>query len=300
MNSADEGDTLESTTALGTVRDLWSFRWMEESLPAAAVPDENAAHEEADLEDDQLAREHKRSRVPSSVLLTLLAAPLSVWVAPAFARQWDERQKARESAGCSRSGRCCIDYRRDRRRIGCANRGGVAPPDGRAKEWDTARARLEAELRVYYPENAVIQHWYLRVDGHCGSPAHGSRSSRGLRGGVRSASGHSAGHYQGALARQYLIDLFYQKPASRSDTLPPGTRERAKKRGDDYARWVFDARDSQDPGVFSRSCCAGCLRREFDTTLAHILKTTPEGLQHHSPSTCFATCSHRTTFQAKL
>ncbi len=250
---------------------------MEESLPAAAVPDENAAHEETALGEDQLAREHKRSRVPSSVLLTLLVALLSVWVAPAFARQWDERQKARELQAALAQDVAVSTTAAIGDGLAALTGAASLDPTAAAKEWDTARARLEAELRVYYPEDAVIQDWYLASM----DIADLQRMAPEVRGVFEAAYGQprdiSQDIYQGALARQYLIDLFYEKPASRSDTLPPGTRERAKKRGDDYARWVFDARESQDPVRFLAKLLRRMFAQRVDTTLAHILKTTPEG-----------------------
>jgi hypothetical protein len=36
-----------------------------------------------------------RPRVPTSVVVTLLGAALTVWLAPAFTRQWEDRQEAR-------------------------------------------------------------------------------------------------------------------------------------------------------------------------------------------------------------
>jgi hypothetical protein len=62
---------------------------MEESPPATAVPAETTAEE---------ARPSRRWRphIPMSVLVTLLVAALSVWVAPAFTRQFEDRKQARE------------------------------------------------------------------------------------------------------------------------------------------------------------------------------------------------------------
>jgi undecaprenyl pyrophosphate phosphatase UppP len=62
---------------------------MEESRPATAAPEQTAVQEKPQ-------RKRRRVRVPTSVLVTVLVAGLSVWIAPAFARQWDDRQKARE------------------------------------------------------------------------------------------------------------------------------------------------------------------------------------------------------------
>jgi hypothetical protein len=70
---------------------------MEESRPAtAAPPDDSAAPEEPAAQEEKPRRERRRLHVPTSVLVTLFVTLLSIWVAPAFARQWDDRQKARE------------------------------------------------------------------------------------------------------------------------------------------------------------------------------------------------------------
>jgi hypothetical protein len=243
---------------------------MEESLPATAAPNESVAHDETGRD---VARERKRFRVPSSVLLTLLVALLSVWVAPAFARQWDERQKAREiqaalAQDVAVSTTAAIGD-------GLAALNGAESLDAMtaAKEWDTARARLEAELRVYYPGDAVIQHWYLTST----DIADLQRIAPEVREVFGTAFGQPREYYQGPLARQYLIHLFYEKPASRNDTLPPGTWERAEKRGDNYARWVFNARAKQDPVRFLARLVRRMFAQRVDATLAHILKTTPDG-----------------------
>lgn len=70
---------------------------MKQSPPAAAAsPDDSAPSEERRAEEEKPRVERRRLRVPTSVLVTLLVALLSVWVGPAFARQWDDRQKANE------------------------------------------------------------------------------------------------------------------------------------------------------------------------------------------------------------
>lgn len=45
---------------------------------------------------EKAAGNHLRLRVPTSVVVTLLGAALTVWLAPAFTRQWDDRQAARD------------------------------------------------------------------------------------------------------------------------------------------------------------------------------------------------------------
>jgi hypothetical protein len=48
------------------------------------------------VEEEKPRGERRRFRVPTSVLVSLLVAILSILVGPAFARQWEDRQKARD------------------------------------------------------------------------------------------------------------------------------------------------------------------------------------------------------------
>jgi hypothetical protein len=48
------------------------------------------------VESEKAAGNRLRLRVPTSVVVTLLGAALTVWLAPAFTRQWDDRQAARD------------------------------------------------------------------------------------------------------------------------------------------------------------------------------------------------------------
>jgi hypothetical protein len=45
---------------------------------------------------EKAATKSLRVRVPTSVVVTLLGAALTVWLAPAFTRQWEDRQDARD------------------------------------------------------------------------------------------------------------------------------------------------------------------------------------------------------------
>lgn len=69
---------------------------MEESPPAPVPPEVTAAPEETVAQEEMPRAEPRRLRVPTSVLVTVLVAALSVWVAPAFTRQWEDRKQARE------------------------------------------------------------------------------------------------------------------------------------------------------------------------------------------------------------
>lgn len=60
-------------------------------MSSTGVPAENATEAEAGA-----PRTRRRLHVPTSVLVTVLVAALSVWVAPAFTRQWEDRKQARQ------------------------------------------------------------------------------------------------------------------------------------------------------------------------------------------------------------
>jgi hypothetical protein len=44
----------------------------------------------------EAAERKRRLRLPTTVAVTVLGIALSAWLIPAFTRQWDDRQKARE------------------------------------------------------------------------------------------------------------------------------------------------------------------------------------------------------------
>jgi hypothetical protein len=64
---------------------------MEAAAPEAAEPQATA---EPQAEPRQ--RSWRRVKVPTSVVVTLVGIALTAWLLPAFTRQWDDRQKARE------------------------------------------------------------------------------------------------------------------------------------------------------------------------------------------------------------
>ena len=67
---------------------------MDESPPATAVQEARVVRQEDETETARVER--RRVRVPTSVIVTVVVALMSVWVAPALTRQWDDRQKARD------------------------------------------------------------------------------------------------------------------------------------------------------------------------------------------------------------
>jgi hypothetical protein len=129
---------------------------MDESRPAtAAPPDDPAAAAERAPPEEKPAR--RRLHVPTSVLVTVLVATLSVWVAPALTRQWDDRQKARDlkvslaqeiSTGTART-------------LGDGIAAAMVGDDVRPilTAWEVARLNVEAKLRLYFGD-AITQRWH--------------------------------------------------------------------------------------------------------------------------------------------
>ena len=71
---------------------------MEESAPAAAPPpDDPTAAEET--RKDKPVPERRRFHVPTSLLVTILLAIVSVWIAPALTRQWEDPQTGAPTQG---------------------------------------------------------------------------------------------------------------------------------------------------------------------------------------------------------
>ena len=105
-------------------------------------------------------------RVPTTVLVTLLVAALSVWVAPAFTRQWDDRQKARELQVelVELVWSTTAHIEAELRSFGYSSREDPWPVrqailDG----WADSRQEVETKLRVYYGEQGV-EAWRSYVD----------------------------------------------------------------------------------------------------------------------------------------
>jgi hypothetical protein len=147
---------------------------MEESVPAEATPDKDSAQKEP-------ARERRRMRVPTSVVVTVSLALLSVWIAPAFARQWDDRQKARELQAAFAEGVASATAAAVGAGLTAIETG--RRPTPRAREgWDADRLRVEAKLRAYFPSR--VPQWQslaTRIDVlvRYARPMHGAAAAGG-------------------------------------------------------------------------------------------------------------------------
>jgi hypothetical protein len=135
-----------------------------EATGERAVPNrKEVLHEEAEkAKENERPRDKRRQvQVPTSVLLTLLVAVLSVLVGPALARQWDDRQKARELKAAIA----------DEIATATARTLGAGVYVARAQEprarrerffdarafWRPASRRIEMKLRAYFPASMASE-----------------------------------------------------------------------------------------------------------------------------------------------
>lgn len=112
---------------------------------------------ERPAEETQL-RPKRRLKVPTTVFVTLLVALLSVAVGPALARQWDDRQKAREFQVqlVERVRATTADIQAELRSFAYSSQRDPWPVrDGIFDRWEVSRLEVETELRVYYGEHGV-------------------------------------------------------------------------------------------------------------------------------------------------
>jgi hypothetical protein len=129
---------------------------MDESHPAtAAPPDDTAAPADPSPPEEKPAR--RRLHVPTSVLVTLLVAALSVWVAPAFTRQFEDRKQARQLQAqlAEQVALATADLGQRINSFALADlKGrGVANERHAIKDyWQVRQARIDARLRAYFSQ----------------------------------------------------------------------------------------------------------------------------------------------------
>jgi hypothetical protein len=104
----------------------------------------------------------RRWRIPTSVLVTLAGIALSAWLLPAFTRQWDDRQKARElKAGllaeiASATARALTSGENLLRAPAPpAQRPAVRPAPRAQQAWSVASLQIESRLRAYLPKTVA-------------------------------------------------------------------------------------------------------------------------------------------------
>jgi hypothetical protein len=209
-------------------------------------------------------------KVPTSVLVTLFVALLSVWVAPALARQWDDRQKARELQAALAQDVAASTATAIGDALSVLTGTESRDATALAREWDIARSRLEATLRAYYPLS-VIGRWYETSE----NIADLHRIAPDCHELLVAARGEPRFNYEVSLA-QYLQDLFWE-PEADYYVPPPGDYKRSVDLSAKYADWVFDARVVENPEDRLATLLRRLYARRVNRTLRDILETTPRG-----------------------
>ena len=130
---------------------------MAESAPAPAAPNENAAPEEIAVEKEAVHGRRWRLHVPTSVLVTLLVAAVSVWLAPAFTRQWEDRKQARQLQAqvAEDVALATADLGQRINSLAVSNKSGIGISNERqaVKDyWQIRQARIDARLRAYFSQ----------------------------------------------------------------------------------------------------------------------------------------------------
>ena len=134
------------------------------------------------------AAEKKRPllrRVPTSVIVTVVGIALTAWLLPAFTRQWDDRQKARELKAnlvAAMSEAAVKPIVIVRRYYDPYTRREFAARDDAKGAWLLASLQLEARLRTYFSE-PIVDAWHSyqqSIDAYFDLPATSDGSAKAV------------------------------------------------------------------------------------------------------------------------
>jgi hypothetical protein len=97
-----------------------------------------------------------RPRVPTSVVVTLLGAALTVWLAPAFTRQWEDRQDARDLQAVFAEQVVVTSFRtiRDGGRLAY----GQGEYDAVLAQWKETGLTTEVKVKAYFAP-PIVSRW---------------------------------------------------------------------------------------------------------------------------------------------
>ena len=126
---------------------------MEESAPATAPPDDAATPEET-LK-DKPEPERRRFHVPTSLVVTVVLAIVSVWIAPALTRQWEDRQKERELKAEIIDDVTTNTAQTIGKTVSASRT--TKSMRGLETDWEVFRSRTEAKLLTYFPLEVARQ-----------------------------------------------------------------------------------------------------------------------------------------------
>ena len=130
---------------------------------------DGAAGSVAAAEDATARRRQRKVHFPTSVLVTILVAALSVWLAPAITRQWDDRQKARELQGdvAAQVNVASADVVGELLALvdssTSSSGSSMRELDAARKRWLVAQYRVSAQLDTYFSDRTQNQ-WALHSE----------------------------------------------------------------------------------------------------------------------------------------
>src|SRR5215211_4434506 len=129
---------------------------MGDSLPAAEAPEAS--------ETSEARPTRRRWRIPMPLIVTVLVAALTAWVAPAITQQWDDRQKAQELKAAV-ANEIAVEGTRSIIAASTAPRPGERPAVARAQRqrWAEQAAVIDARFSAYFPNHIEAQ-WTQLVD----------------------------------------------------------------------------------------------------------------------------------------
>jgi hypothetical protein len=126
---------------------------MEKPPPAGAarLKDEPLSEEAAQEEKSP----RKSRRIPTALLVTIVLGVVSVWVAPALTRQWEDRKSARDLQAELTETISAASARALAQIVSAAeNPGGDTDIERAKQEWLIAQYRVQARIAAYFSDRA--------------------------------------------------------------------------------------------------------------------------------------------------
>lgn len=102
----------------------------------------------------------RRFRPPNSVVFTLVGALFTLWVLPAFGRQWEDRQKARELQASLIEDIAVASSEAEATAEAATNRKDV---EAASNEWQVEQNKVDARLRAYFGAS-IVDDWKRYAD----------------------------------------------------------------------------------------------------------------------------------------
>jgi hypothetical protein len=131
-------------------------------------PPKDAAQPKDELVSEEAAQEEKSPRkprrIPTALLVTIVLAVVSVWVAPALTRQWEDRKSARDLQAELTETISAASARALAQLASAAeNPGGDTDIERAKQEWLIAQYRVQARIAAYF-SNRAWNTWLNHAD----------------------------------------------------------------------------------------------------------------------------------------